>query len=165
MPDYPLKDVLLPIQDVNSINKLWCAYEHHVPPQIVYVNTCKLTDLFKLADARDNSEWFKMFANGGGIMIHLLLITDSRHRAVETAIARAKSLTPMPRCNLHGWNMKTSARPILCSNGKTYSTQREAADELKLDQGNLSKHLRGELKTVGGYTFAYASPEAENITP
>jgi hypothetical protein len=163
MPDYPLKDILLPIQDVNGINNLWCAYEHHCPPHIIYVNACKLIDVFKLAEARDNSEWFRMFANGGAMMIHLLLITDSRHRAVETAIARAKSLPTMPRCNLHGWNMKTAARPILCSNGKTYSTQREAADDLHLDQGNLSKHLRGKLKNVGGYTFAYASPAVERI--
>ena len=162
MPTYKTPGVMFPITNVNDTDKLWCVYEHHTPPAngepptIIYINACKLIDVFSFKDARDNSEWFRMYQNGGGLLLHILLITDDRNEAFRHAIERAKSMTPMPRCNLHGWNMRTAARPILCSNGVTYQTQAEAATALGLAQSNISRCLRGKLNSVGGYRFAYA---------
>lgn len=150
-------NVAIPIPDLVNIGDLWCAYEHHSPPHVVYVNACRLVDVFKMREARDNSEWLRMFANGGGIVLHFLCITDDRNEAMRVAIERCKSLPTMPRCNLHGYNMHKAPRKIICSNGATYKSQNEAAKLLNISQGNLSKHLRGELTSVSGYTFAYVT--------
>lgn len=43
--------------------------------------------------------------------------------------------------------------PVKCSNGTTYHSQKEAARQLGLHQANISKVLRGELRSTGGYSF------------
>lgn len=39
----------------------------------------------------------------------------------------------------------------------TFESQNEAARKLGLDQGNIRKALKGDIRQTGGYTFAYAS--------
>lgn len=148
--------------NVNDPDMTWCVYELRVPgPEIapIYVNACKLKDVFHLKDAHDNSEWVRMYKDGGAIMIHIIAVSDDRNEAMRAAIEHCKSYNPMPRCNLHGYNLKSVNRPILCSNGVTYSTQAEASTALGVNQGNISRCLRGQLRTVGGYSFTYANPE------
>lgn len=163
MPTMRLTGCSFPISDVNSAEKLWCVYEHWSnagdgqPPRLIYINACRLTDTFRFKDARDNSEWFRIYQNGGAIMVNIVLITEDRNEATRQAIERCKAQPTIPQCNLHGWNMRTAARPILCSNGVTYQTQAEAATALNLAQSNISRCLRGQLNSVGGYRFAYAA--------
>lgn len=156
MTTYKLTGATMPIIDVNKVENLWCVYEHHNPPEIIYVNACRLRDVFSMREARDNSEWFRMYQKGGGLLLHITMITVDRNEAIRSAIERVKSLPTMPRCNLHGFNMRTASRPIICSNGVTYQTQSEAAKALGVAQPHISRNLRGALKSVNGYTFAYA---------
>lgn len=47
------------------------------------------------------------------------------------------------------------SRPVICSNGVIYRSTREASRLLGLDNGSLNKVLKGNRKTVGGFTFEY----------
>jgi hypothetical protein len=52
-----------------------------------------------------------------------------------------------------GYDLIDQRQPIICSNGVTYQSQLEASYALKINQSAISKHLRGKLKHVKGYTF------------
>lgn len=160
MANIPLQNVVIPIADIKEANNVWCVFEHHLPPQILYVGACKLIDVFKMREARDNSEWAKIYANGGGVQLAITMITDNRNEAFRVAMERVRSLDPMPRCNMHGYNMHRTARTLICSNGQTYKSQSDAAQALGISQSNISKHLAGDLTHVNGHTFAYAVPDA-----
>jgi hypothetical protein len=146
----------------NDAASLWCVYEHHLakpapqPPEIVYIGACLLRDAWTLTDARNNSEWAKLFADGSQpIGIHIVSITNDRHKAQNAAVARVRTITPMPRCNVYGHTLFGATRSLLCSNGQTYANQTEAASMLNVSQSAISQHMRGTLKSVKGYTFAY----------
>lgn len=48
----------------------------------------------------------------------------------------------------------TCRRPIRCiETNKCYDTIREACRELGLQESNVSKVLKGQRKTTGGYSF------------
>lgn len=47
------------------------------------------------------------------------------------------------------------SRPVICSNGMSYCSTREASRLLELDNSSLNKVLQGKRKTVGGFTFKY----------
>ena len=52
--------------------------------------------------------------------------------------------------------MKATAKPIRClQNDKIYPSQKAAAQELGLDQGSISKVVRGVMKQTKGYSFEY----------
>lgn len=55
---------------------------------------------------------------------------------------------------------KTRGKPIYCQEtDKVYGSQKEAAAELGLDQGNISKVCCGILSHTGGYHFEFANQE------
>jgi hypothetical protein len=149
------------IIDAAKVTRLWCAYEHSAqfepgkPPEVVFVGVTKLTDVYRLIEGQRNSEWLRIFGHGGAVLVHIIGTGESRSDMMRMAMERAKSFPTLPRCNMHGVNLKGTARRIICSNGKTYESQKEAADSLGISSSSISRHLRSELKSVGGYTFAY----------
>lgn len=55
--------------------------------------------------------------------------------------------------------LRKNSGDILCYKDgefKRFTTIAEAARELKLDDGNISKVIRGKGKSVGGYKFKYS---------
>ena len=48
---------------------------------------------------------------------------------------------------------------LKCSNGKVYSSVKEAADELNIPRQNIDRILRKERVTVKGYSFCYENEE------
>lgn len=49
-----------------------------------------------------------------------------------------------------------SKRPVVClDDGTIHDSAADACRAYELDQGNLSRHLRGSLKTVSGLRFRY----------
>lgn len=140
----------------------WCVYEHHValeagqPPQVIHVGACRLIDAFRLGDARQNTEWQAIFEHGGHVLVRIVSTTDNRMEAIQAARAHLATFNPMPRCNMHGYNARGTARPVRCSNGITYRTQSEAANALGITQSAVSQHLAGHIKSAGGFTFEYA---------
>lgn len=139
----------------------WAAFEVHAtltegaPPEIIYVNACKLHDVYKLTQARINSEFARMFANGGMVMVHIIATGNDRREIIEYALRHQKSLPLPPRCNVVGHLMTQAHRIIICSNGKEYKSQTDAALALGVAQSAISRHLRGDLATVKGYTLSY----------
>lgn len=142
-------------------NKLYCAFEHYVsmgegqPPEIILVGACKLIDVYRLTDGKTNSDWATLFANGGSVMVRIIAVGDDGQEMTRFAMKHARSLPTMPRCNLRGYNVRGASRPVTCSNGKTYDSQKAASDELGISQSAISRHLRGELRHVGGFVFQY----------
>lgn len=63
---------------------------------------------------------------------------------MQTTFAKNKHLGP-----------EKLQKAIECSNGKTYNSIREAADELDLHRPNIICCLKGRYKQTGGYTFRY----------
>lgn len=49
----------------------------------------------------------------------------------------------------------TLAKPVRCSNGKVYRSQREAARELGLRQSHISQVCNGTRKSTGGFTWEF----------
>lgn len=145
----------IPIPNVATMHDLWCVYEHHVPPAIIFVHVCRLTDVFMMREARQNSEWNEIFPHSGALTIHITHIVETQEEAGKIALKRLRSLPMMPRCNLVGYNMRGSTRALECSNGCEYRSQSHAAKALGLSQGNLSRHMRGELAAVRGLKFWY----------
>lgn len=145
-----------------AAREIWCVYEHHVqmsegaPPEIILVGFCRLFDVYRLNDGRANSEWAGLFSNGGHVLVRVIATTLDRAEAVNFAGRHARSLEPMPRCNLRGFSMKGSSRPIRdMTTNKVYDSQKDAADELGISQSAISRHLRGDLKHVAGHVFCY----------
>ncbi len=139
----------------------YCAYEHHLivtpgqPPEIIMVGSCKLTDVYRLIDGKTNSDWAGIFANGGSVMVRIIAVGDNKVDMRRFAATHARSLPKMPRCNQHGYNVRGITRRIICNNGIEYESQAKAAMELGISQSAISRHLRGELGSVNGFTFFY----------
>ena len=58
---------------------------------------------------------------------------------------------------------KAVCKKIYCiENGKVYESQKQAAIELGLDQGNISRVCRGIFKQTGGYHFKRMTEEGND---
>lgn len=149
------------IGNTMNLDKQFCAYEHLAvvepgkPPEVVFVSACKLLDVYRMVEGRRNSEWAKMFRDGGDIMVRIIATGPDRTEIIRFAMNHMRQMSPRPRCNLHGVLMKGVARPLICSNGQTFNSQVEAARALGVSASAISRHLKGELNTVAGYTFGY----------
>lgn len=155
------------ITDVKNANKFWCVYEHVLQDgKIVFSGVCRLPDLLTFKDALNNSEWRALFSKGGGCFINIIHMTFDQNEARNVRSRRIAELGYVPQCNLHGHDVRTSNRAVRCNNGEIYSSQAEAARALGLHQGNLSAHLKGKTKTIGGYWFEYVdAPPIQPMTP
>lgn len=149
------------IVDVRQTATTYCIFEHHLqitpgqPPEIIMVGMSKLADVYKLIDGKTNSDWAAIFANGGSVMVRIIATCTDKSEARRAAAVHYRTLNPAPRCNIHGFNVRGISRKILCNNGVEYDSQLAAAEELNLSQSAISRHLRGELASVGGFRFNY----------
>lgn len=146
-------------------HETWCVYEHLMvmqdgqPPTVIYVNTCKLSDVYRLSQARQNSEWLKLTKINPTIMVRIIATGDNRHEMGRVATKHSRSFNPMPQCNLRGFRMRGGRGMINCSNGMQYRTQAEAALATGFTQSAISKCLRADVSHVGGLVFTYAESE------
>jgi len=66
------------ILDTRPELPVWYTYTHSAtlspgaPPTIVYVSISALADVLRLSDARSNSEWARLFANGGQVLVDII---------------------------------------------------------------------------------------------
>lgn len=158
------------IVDTRRNNDTWCIYEHQAvmkqgePPVTIMIGACRLVDVFHLRDGKTNSEWSKIFANGGHVLVRIVGTTLNRSDAFRVAAEMVRDSAPQPRCNLLGYNMRTNRQPVIClSNGKRYETQRHAAHELGIHESAISRHLRGLANSAQGFKFAYAMAVPEDL--
>lgn len=74
----------------------------------------------------------------------------------QSSYASALRQNFLEQCCRH-MSKNTSLRPVYCfETKKTYASVAEAGRKLKINRGNLIAQIKGERKTVGGYTFQYA---------
>lgn len=147
----------------NTLPDLYCVYEHYMSfsadptqaPELVYVGTCKLIDVYQMRDARNNSDWIALAANGYPLLVRVIHTTADRHAALSTAVRHVKSFLTMPRCNLHGYNMFGSNRTLIGSDGREFANQAEAARALGCSQSAISQHIKGSLSNIKGYKLTF----------
>lgn len=153
------------IVDVKRALVDWCAYEHWAtlqpgqPPQCIFVGATRLVDVYKLNDGRNNSQWAKIFANGGSVLIKIIATGADRSEIINAAVRASRSHEPAPICNIQGFNMAGSLRRIACSNGEIYDNQAHAAMALGTHQSAISRHLGGHSAHVKGHTLTYVGAE------
>jgi hypothetical protein len=145
------------VQTLDDAPPVWCIFEHWTADEmgalvLQFIGACRLTDAFKTATARSNTEWCKLMKPETSLYIRITAIGDKSECLRDAA--RQVSNAP-PRCNLYGLNLHGSQRRIKCSNGQTYDTQQQAAEALNVSQSAISAHLNGRGRAVGGYTFSY----------
>ena len=145
------------VVDVRDATKTLCVYEHYIgggdTEQIIFVNVCSLVDVHKLTDARINTEWARIFTGGGSVGVRVLA-TGMDRRALLHWARQYMDRIGTPRCNEMGYNRFNQLQQIRCvNNGKVYNSQNEAAEDLGLSQGAISRHLRGQLSRVKGHIF------------
>ncbi len=145
----------------------WCVYEHYVPsetpgtpPLLIFIGACKLIDVFNVQHARNNSDWTEIFAHDRPLLITVVETMSTQEEAMNRSIVRVRALPEPPRCNLHGFNLFGQKRRLACSNGQEYATQAHAAKALNISQGAISRHLKGHLSSVKGFTFTYVTKAA-----
>jgi group I intron endonuclease len=74
----------------------------------------------------------------------------SKETRKKGSIAKRGPKNPMYGKKAH------NAKMILCiSNGKVYTSIKEACDDLGADKRNISAHINGKRKHVNGYKFKY----------
>lgn len=153
------------IVDVRTSLTDWCAFEHWAtlqadrPPQCILVGACRLVDLYKMNDGRNNSQWSKIFANGGSVMIRVLAVGKDRSEILNLAVRTSRAHDPQPVCNFHGFNMIGALRRISCSNGDFYDNQEHAARALGASQSAVSRHLAGHSRHVKGHMLTYVGAD------
>lgn len=158
------------IIDPREIPATWCVYEHLMqmdddgPPVVIYVNACKLLELYRLGQGKQNTEWVNITKHGRPIIIKVVATGTDRMVIQRHAMKHLRSMSPMPMCNLRGFSLAGRARTVYCSNGKTYNSQDQAAQELGISQSAISKHLRGDLQQVRGLIFSYMPVLDEQVT-
>lgn len=155
-----LQQQCVAVATVAEFSKAWCVVEYMItdghggPPEPMLITACRLVDAYTFADANRNSEWRKYAtpAHGAVAQVHAI---GTRQECQQHATKMIMGRNPRPRGNVYGFNSFSLARPLECSNGQEYPNQAEAARMLNLNQGAISRHLKGELRTVKGYTFTY----------
>lgn len=144
-----------------NVREQYCIFEHLMvmepgqPPVVIYVNICKLIEVFKLTISRQNSEWVRLTSINPKIMVRIVATGEDRQEMMRNAMKHARSFNPMPICNLRGFKIRGGNGIIKCSNGMEYRTQMEASTATGCSQSAISKCLRGDIAQVGGLVFTY----------
>lgn len=141
----------------NVITKYWCIYSltkaNESEPCFIWY--CKVSKLLSLTDALKNPDFDKT-AN------YTLSIISYHNNWIECNNALKPLFAGisggMPVLNRTQWiNRRT---PVKCDQtGQVWNSQRDCAEQLGLNQAQLSQHLRRNpsYKTVKGMTFTNVS--------
>ena len=145
---------------MDQFAKSWCVVEYMVadgtptPPVVVFITATKLSDAFSFSEATRNSEWRRIIRPEYNVAVMITAVGSKAECQIE-ANKRVMATIPRPRCNLHGYNAFATTRALICSNGQEYESQSDAAKQLGINQGAISRQLKGELNSVAGYVFTY----------
>lgn len=167
MTEFHKTDALI-FHRVDADTPTWCAYEISyqdgtAPPTIIFVSACKLQEVFTIRPAMNNSEFRKIVKPGAVVGIRIFATGTNVHAIRRAAQERLEAFPSRPICNARGFRVSTPgrARPIRCSNGKTYRNQNEAALDLGVQQPTISRHLAGFAQSVAGETLWYKGEREE----
>lgn len=117
----------------------------------LYILTVPTDDVWAMRTPSRNTEWHKVRENVGSAM--LLAIGTKEECERECSRVIAQRTTRPPHCNANG---AVTNRIRCLETGQLFHNAAEAVRVMGLNQGNLSKHLRGKLASVGGFKFEYA---------
>ena len=143
----------------------WCCYSHEVDGEIIFIGECLLKEYLSYPDARQNSEWNKLTRDDPEIITRVHIVSPSRNEVMSFKFAYIRN-NGHPPCNKAGHRVAPAKPKIRCmQDGKIFDTQLEVAKFYGLNQGSLSRHLRGHPsnRSVGGLTFhqTYATDDED----
>ncbi|RUW55586.1 hypothetical protein EOA32_00780 [Mesorhizobium sp. M1A.F.Ca.ET.072.01.1.1] len=143
------------VAKTHELGKLWCLYHHHdATDQLAYIGVCKLLDLFQCPDARQNSEWIRLFGANEGIIVKLQLTSLDEVTVNNLRFRQVQELKPV--CNMVGFSYAGAKMRIICNEtGEEFESISHAARVHCLSQSALSNHLNQKPghKSVKGKTY------------
>lgn len=138
----------------------YAIFEHHAvmvegqPPELIFIGHDRLSEIYKLLTPRKNTEWSRIYANGGSVMVRIVAITNDKQEAIRYVLARIRNAEKIPICNRRGLNIRGGAQAIECiETGERFASQREACEAFGIREPNMTRHMQGLALTVGGMTF------------
>lgn len=134
---------------LDKCHTMWCVYEVWQLETRLFIGADKFTDIGFLKGPRNNT-YFNSVAKPTDVLLMRIIRTGEKIAMVK--LANELNFKHHPPCHTHGL-IQMQYTAIVCSNGETYPSQSAAAEALSLNQSAISKHMRGMLKHVGGYTF------------
>lgn len=140
-----------------SIGKTWTVMRYSIPgdngspPMVMSIVATPWANALTMSDAAKNSEWIKHMVVDRPVIAEIVMAGTQQDCIIYASRLIGQT---QPHCNKHGFAMTAGTSRLQCSNGQIYENQSAAALALGVAQSAISKHLKGELRAVKGYTFA-----------
>jgi len=133
----------------------FCVYEAWAGDDLVFIGCNTMTHSVVLSEMQRCKEW----ANYPNDQEWSIVIKYTGAK-VECNNQRGRMLRDLPQMPIFNrmMSLRPSHKTIMCNeDGRTYPSQAATAAAYGLNQGNLSKHLRGThgINSVGGRTFQF----------
>lgn len=133
---------------------VYVMYEHWYNNQLIYIGLTELENLFTCPDARENPYWQEVVKENEQILVRPVMI--GKHHTVLNEYLRRLSLQEKPYCNTYikPWKGHRNVA-IICSDGRIFKSQAEAALALGVPQSRVSNHVSNKsgYKTIKGLTL------------
>lgn len=145
-------DLELPLAQINNMH---CVYYHYdTTNRIYYVGVAKLTEVYKFADAKDNTAWLEYAKQQPIIRARICFMSLHEMECHNKRYTMIRELSPY--CNLNGRPLARARSQIICNEtNETFNTIQEI---IAIHGGHVSQysaHLRGVpgYKTVRNKTY------------
>lgn len=140
---------------VNDFGRHYCVYEHYNAEDVLmFVGVSKIVEAFMFQDARQNSEWVKIFTADTPLIMKIVLTTPDLH--IASNYRHRIITTQRPHCNAYGFSMLGIRAEIICDQtNERFATITEAARAHGISASALSNHLNNKVghKSVKGKTY------------
>lgn len=143
------------------VGKQWVVYSLYDGRTAVikYIGCCRLTDVFKIPDARANMTFDDHFKPDTPFMLHIISGFDNRAGAIA---AQSKAISQYKRPVMNRYSAMTRHAFIKCvTTGEVFSNAQECCREHSLSQPALSNHLNGRpgYNAVKGRQYIRITPQ------
>ena len=142
------------IANLTQINTFWTVYKlTDINNTVLYIGVAKLSEIYKINEARKNSEFIRLVNHNSLIGIEITHIGDEKFCRNE-AFRQVWDIKPV--CNVKGKASHGYRTAIECvETGETFPTISAAANSHGVAQSNISSHLAGKTgyRSVAGKTY------------
>jgi hypothetical protein len=143
----------------DSLAKKWCEKTRKCKSSNLLLKAmrCSYREDWEIVKLHDYSEDWEELERLN------IIAYDSYNNGLNSTASGAFESTPAHKAasannlaQVQGLSVLVTSKPVLCSNGVTYSSTSEAARVLGIARPNISKALAGYRKSAGGFTWRFA---------
>lgn len=142
-----------------ELQNYWIVYAHaNTSNTVQFIGISQMADVFKFTEAKNNSEWSKIFPDGTPIKVVFIGMTNDEKSARDIALTNIAHLRPY--CNVKGYNISERYQNVKCDQtGEIFASANAAAIAHDLSQSALFNHLKRKKghKSVKGKTYSYTT--------